>query len=83
LRPGTAVVLYLGVRNVQAGVLSLGELVLLMSYLARLYLAFQEISKNINLVRAFLKDDHQPLGCRARGIRTAGAKGWIYSARGS
>jgi hypothetical protein len=52
-----------------------------MSYLARLYLAFQEISKNINLVRAFLKDDHQPLGCRARGIRTAGAEGWIYSAR--
>jgi ATP-binding cassette subfamily B protein len=51
---GTAIVLFLGVRHVQAGVLSLGELVLVMSYLARLYLPFQEISKSINLLQSAL-----------------------------
>jgi len=49
---GTAVVLYLGVRHVQTGVLSLGEFVLVMSYLARLYLPFQEISKSINMLQS-------------------------------
>jgi hypothetical protein len=33
----------IGVRRVQAGAISLGELVLVMSYLARFYLPFQEI----------------------------------------
>jgi ATP-binding cassette subfamily B protein len=47
----TAIVLYLGVRRVQAGVLSLGELVLVMSYLARLYLPIQEISKSITMLQ--------------------------------
>ncbi len=51
---GTAIVLFLGVRHVQAGVLSLGELVLVMSYLARLYLPFQELSKSINLLQSAL-----------------------------
>src|SRR5713101_7249267 len=51
---GTAMVLFLGVRHVQAGVLSLGELVLVMSYLARLYLPFQELSKSINLLQSAL-----------------------------
>jgi ATP-binding cassette subfamily B protein len=49
---GTAIVLYLGVRRVQAGVLSLGAFVLVMSYLARLYLPFQEISKSINMLQS-------------------------------
>jgi len=51
---GTAIVLFLGVRHVQASVLSLGELVLVMSYLARLYLPFQELSKSINLLQSAL-----------------------------
>ena len=51
---GTAAVLLLGVRHVQAGMLSLGALVLVMTYLARLYLPFQEISKSITLMQAAL-----------------------------
>jgi ATP-binding cassette, subfamily B, bacterial len=52
LATGTALVLYLGVRRVQAGVLSLGDLVLVMGYLSRLYGPFQEITKSINLLQA-------------------------------
>ncbi len=51
---GTAIVLFLGIRHVQAGVLSLGELVLVMSYLARLYLPFQEITKSVNMLQSAL-----------------------------
>jgi len=49
---GTAAVLYLGIRHVQAGILSLGELVLVMTYLSRLYGPFQEITKSVNLLQA-------------------------------
>src|SRR5262249_57587803 len=52
LATGTALVLYLGVRRVQAGILSLGDLVLVMGYLARLYGPFQEITKSMNLLQA-------------------------------
>ena len=51
---GTAAVLFLGVRHVQAGILSLGALVLVMGYLARLYLPLQEISKSMTLMQASL-----------------------------
>jgi ATP-binding cassette subfamily B protein len=51
---GTAAVLLLGVQHVQRGILSLGALVLVMTYLARLYLPFQEISKSITLMQAAL-----------------------------
>ncbi len=51
---GTAVVLFLGVRHVQARLLSLGELVLVMVYLARLYAPLHEISKSINLLQGSL-----------------------------
>jgi ATP-binding cassette, subfamily B, bacterial len=49
---GTAAVLYLGIRHVQTGILSLGELVLVMTYLSRLYGPFQEITKSVNLLQA-------------------------------
>ena len=52
LAAGTAVVLYLGVRRVQAGILSLGDLVLVIGYLSRLYAPLQEITKSTNLVQA-------------------------------
>jgi ATP-binding cassette subfamily B protein len=52
LAAGTALVLYLGVRRVQAGILSLGDLVLVISYLSRLYGPFQEITKSVNLLQA-------------------------------
>src|SRR3989442_2371544 len=44
---GTGVVLFVGLQQVQAGTLSLGGLVLVIGYLARLYLPFQEISKSL------------------------------------
>ena len=38
---GTAAVLFVGVRHVQSGVLTLGELLLVMGYLAQLYVPLQ------------------------------------------
>src|SRR5206468_10238240 len=42
---GTAVVLFLGVRHVRMGVLTLGELLLVMGYLAQLYDPLKTLSK--------------------------------------
>lgn len=42
---GTAAVLFLGIRHVQSGTLTLGELLLVMSYLSQLYAPLQTISK--------------------------------------
>jgi len=42
---GTAVVLYVGVRHVQTGVITLGELLLVMGYLAQLYLPLKTLSR--------------------------------------
>jgi ATP-binding cassette, subfamily B, bacterial len=42
---GTALVLFVGVRHVQAGVLTLGELLLVMGYLAQLYDPLKTLSK--------------------------------------
>jgi ATP-binding cassette subfamily B protein len=47
LAVGTAVVLYVGVRHVQSGVLTLGSLLLVMGYLATLYVPLQTIGKSI------------------------------------
>ena len=44
---GTAAVLFFGIRHVQAGVLTLGDLVLVMGYLARLYEPLKTISKKV------------------------------------
>jgi ATP-binding cassette subfamily B protein len=43
---GTAVCLWLGVRNVQSGLLTLGELLMLLAYVGRLYEPLREISRN-------------------------------------
>ena len=42
---GTAGVLFVGVRNVQAGSLTLGELLMVLTYVAQLYAPLQSISK--------------------------------------
>ena len=42
---GTAVVLFVGIRHVQAGVLTLGELLMVMGYLAQLYDPLKTLSK--------------------------------------
>lgn len=44
---GTAAVLFIGVSNVIAGVLTLGNLLLVMGYLAQLYSPLKTISKNV------------------------------------
>ena len=44
---GTAAVLYIGVRHVQAGALTLGDLLLVMGYLSQLYAPLQTISKKV------------------------------------
>lgn len=43
---GTAAVLFMGARQVQAGRISLGDLILVMSYLALLYTPLQTVSKS-------------------------------------
>ena len=47
LASGTAAALYLGVRHVQSGALSLGELFVVMAYLAQLYGPLESISKKV------------------------------------
>ncbi|MCI0781326.1 MAG: ABC transporter ATP-binding protein [Chloroflexi bacterium] len=44
---GTAVVLFVGIRNVQSGVLSLGELLMVLFYLAQLYNPLRTISRQV------------------------------------
>jgi ATP-binding cassette subfamily B protein len=45
---GTACALYLGVSHVQAGTLTLGTLIVVMSYLAQLYRPIETLSKNLS-----------------------------------
>lgn len=44
---GTAAVLFIGVRNVQAEVLSLGEMLLVISYVAQLYTPLKTVSRKV------------------------------------
>jgi ATP-binding cassette subfamily B protein len=49
---GTAAVLFIGVRDVQAGTLKLGSLLLVIGYLTQLYAPLQTISNSINTLQA-------------------------------
>jgi ATP-binding cassette, subfamily B, bacterial len=51
---GTATVLYIGVRHVQSGVLTLGSLLVVMAYLAQLYQPLQTMSSGIGTLQASL-----------------------------
>ncbi len=51
---GTAAVLFVGVRNVQAGTLSLGDLLLVMGYLSQLYRPLETISQKMGDLQASL-----------------------------
>jgi ATP-binding cassette, subfamily B, bacterial len=44
---GTAAVLYVGIRNVQAGILTIGELLMVLTYLAQLYAPLESISDQV------------------------------------
>jgi ATP-binding cassette subfamily B protein len=45
---GTAAVLFIGIRNVQAGVLTLGELLMVLAYVAQLYVPLRMINDKIS-----------------------------------
>jgi len=51
---GTAAVLFLGVRHVEAGVLTLGQFLLVMAYLAQLYQPLETIGRQIATVQGGL-----------------------------
>jgi ATP-binding cassette, subfamily B, bacterial len=81
---GTAAVLYLGVRDIQAGRLTLGSLILVMGYLAQLYGPLKTISKKMGSMqshfagaeRAFaLLDELPDVEDRPEGRRLARASG--------
>ena len=54
LAGGTAIALFVGVRHVQAGALTLGSLLLVMAYLAQLYKPLETISRKMASVQASL-----------------------------
>jgi ATP-binding cassette subfamily B protein len=51
---GTAAVLYVGARNVQAGKVTVGDLVLVMAYLAQLYAPLRTMSKKAGSLQNYL-----------------------------
>jgi ATP-binding cassette subfamily B protein len=51
---GTAAVLYVGITRVQAGALTLGELILVMGYLSQLYTPLKRISKSVTSLQSAL-----------------------------
>ena len=51
---GTAVVLYIGIRDVQSGILTLGDLLMVMAYLSQLYRPLEAISKIVADVQSSL-----------------------------
>jgi len=83
---GTAAVLFVGVRHVQAGTLTLGELLLVMGYLTQLYVPLETISKKIADVqyslasaeRTFaLLDERVEVEERLDGVPLVRAKGAV------
>ena len=51
---GTAVVVVIGVQHVQAGVLSLGSLLLVMGYLAQLYKPLETVSRQVTKLQSYI-----------------------------
>ncbi len=51
---GTAAVLFIGVRHVQSGRLTLGSLLLVLGYLAQLYVPLQTVSASVNALQSSL-----------------------------
>jgi ATP-binding cassette subfamily B protein len=58
---GTAAVLFIGVRNVQAGTLTLGELLLVMAYLSQLYSPLKTISRKVASLQSHLASAERAL----------------------
>lgn len=82
----TATVLYLGVRHVQMGILTLGDLFLVMSYLSQLYAPIKTIGKRIASLQNYLASAERAFGLLDRtpdvvdppdGVRLKRAQGEI------
>jgi ATP-binding cassette subfamily B protein len=58
---GTALVLFIGVRHIQGGLLTVGDLFLVMGYLAQLYMPLQVISKSITTLQSSLASAERSL----------------------
>jgi ATP-binding cassette subfamily B protein len=58
---GTAAVLFIGVRNVQAGLLTLGQLLLVMAYLGQLYRPLKTISRKVASLQSHLASAERAL----------------------
>jgi ATP-binding cassette subfamily B protein len=83
---GTAIVLFVGVRHVQAGAITLGNLLLVMGYLAQLYRPVETISKKVTGLQASLAsadrtiallDEPSEVKERPRPVPVARARGAI------
>ncbi|MDQ4142576.1 MAG: ABC transporter ATP-binding protein/permease [Actinomycetota bacterium] len=83
---GTALVLFVGISNVRSGVLTLGELMVVMAYLTRLYGPLEDVSQKVgdmqssvaSAERAFELLDQHPEVAERRGARPLSrAKGAI------
>jgi ATP-binding cassette, subfamily B, bacterial len=83
---GTAAVLYIGVRHVQSGSLTVGELIIVMNYLLQLYGPLETISEKVadlqsglaSAERAFALFDESPeVEDLARGRRLARSRGAV------
>jgi ATP-binding cassette subfamily B protein len=59
---GGALVLYAGVRRVQAGAITLGDLILVMGYLAQLYAPVKTMAKNAGTLQSFLASAERAFG---------------------
>ncbi|MBI4524295.1 MAG: ABC transporter ATP-binding protein [Deltaproteobacteria bacterium] len=59
---GTATALFIGVRHVQSGVLTLGELLIVMTYLAQLYDPLKTISKKVSDLQSALAGAERTFG---------------------
>jgi ATP-binding cassette subfamily B protein len=75
---GSAIVLFVGVRDVQSGILSLGDLLLVMGYIGQLYEPLRSMSKKLadlqsglaSAERAFALLDEQPDVAERSGARS-------------
>jgi ATP-binding cassette subfamily B protein len=66
---GMAAVLFVGVRQVEAGALTLGELLLVLTYLVQVYGPLETISKKLGDLQASLVSAERPPRCSTRGRR--------------
>jgi ATP-binding cassette subfamily B protein len=64
---GTATALFIGVRHVQSGVLTLGELLIVMSYLAQLYRPLESIAKQVTGLQSSLASAERALALLDEG----------------